>query len=364
MTSPRSLPHDLHIDVRQLGGNETEEKQSVVTPTASGLDPRILKDLHVYFWDSLSVFACGSSFVLMFYLREDMHKAGAYGYELQNFFEALISLTAVYPFALKSRFVNGDNHGEAIRKMARSIPVYLPLNGLFQPTKDLCVAINASGSLLHFEFKEYGNAAYEPIEALSALVAYGAGFGLTYALLSKLMRLPVTALDILKAGQQYYLSYLIGGLFNTDLTVGISRLPNVFYSGLVLAGANFLYDVVTDREIMRALKNHHCGARPVQASAAVDEASEAKEIGGAMREAPVASLVPSETAPVDNKREPLLSSQERQAADNDSPRQSARWNKSCYEILKSYCFWSKSKSAPVRPVANLSQPIATAGYKK
>jgi hypothetical protein len=123
MASPRSPSHDLHISVRPQEERESTEEIAAEASPAHGLDPEIRRALYVYLWDSASVFACASSFVLMFYLRTEMHHAGKYGYELQNLFEGVISLAAVYPFALKSRFVNGDNHGEAIRKMAKSIPV-------------------------------------------------------------------------------------------------------------------------------------------------------------------------------------------------------------------------------------------------
>jgi hypothetical protein len=348
MASARPPSPGLHINVG-LAVDEVEEKAAV--DDYRGLDPAIKRALKVYFWDTASVFACASSFILMFYMREEFHKTGKYGYAWQNFFEGVISIAAVYPFALKSRFVNGENHREAMRNMIKAIPVYLPLNALFQPTKDLMAAISQSRSLTDIYFQEYANAAYDPIEAFGALAAYGIGFSVTYYALAKLMGVPATLLDTAKTGSQYYLSYLMGALFNTDLSVGVSRLPNVFYSSLTLSGLNFAFDVLTNKEIMVALRTHHVMRRRQSLANLQAQADALRPSLDATSE-----TVNSESSP-DEKRAPLLSLAEQLAAD-DSPKQSGRWKKSCYEILASYCFFGKkSGKKPAQSTHILSAPV-------
>jgi hypothetical protein len=345
MPSARPPSPDLHINVG-LPVDEVEEKSAAAA--YQGLDPAIIRALHVYFWDTASVFACASSFILMFYMREEFHKTGKYGYAWQNFFESVISIVAVYPFALKSRFVNGENHGEAIRKMVKSIPIYLPLNGLFQPTKDWMAAISMSRSLTDIDFQEYANAAYGPIAVVGALAAYGVGFGVTYYGLAKLMGVPATLLDTVKTGSQYYLSYLMGALFNTDLSVGVSRLPNVFYSSLTLSGVNFAFDVLTKKKIMTALKTHHVMRRQQSLLNLETKADVPEPRSDAKSEA-----VDRESGQ-DEKREPLLSSAELLATSDGSPKSGRRWQKSCYDIVASYCFFGKNsgkKSAQLLPSA-------------
>ena len=303
------------------------------TEWSAALSPAIYRALRVYAWDSASVFACASSFVLMFYLRGESQKTGEYGYLWQNALEGVISVAVVYPFALKSRYVNGDNHREAIRKMAKNIPVYLFLNSSFQPTKDWCAAIEKNGSMIDIDFVKYANSSYGTVEALSALGAFGVGFAVAYYALCKLMRLPVTALDVTKAGLQYYLSYLTGAVFNTDLSVGISRLPNVFYTGLTLSGVNYLYDVLTNREIMHALRQRHCVRSLPSAEPATTVAT-----------------TRTENAVADEKQEHLLSAAEQAETSSGSPHRATRWKASCYEIVKSYCcFWNTAKTTSVRP---------------
>jgi hypothetical protein len=354
MASARPPSPGLHIDVG-LSVDEVEEKPATAD-NYQGLDPAIKRALHVYLWDTASVFACASSFILMFYMREEFHKTGKYGYAWQNFFEGVISIAAVYPFALKSRFMNGENHREAMRKMMKAIPVYLPLNALFQPTKDWVAAISQGRSLTDIDFQEYANAAYDPIEALGALAAYGVGFSLTYYGLAKLMGVPATLLDTAKTGSQYYLSYLMGALFNTDLSVGVSRLPNVFYSSLTLSGLNFAFDVLTNKEIMMALKTHHVMRRQQSLANLETLANTSEPTLDAKSEA-----VNGESRP-DENREPFLSVAEQLAADDDSPKRGARCKKSCYEILASYCFFGKkSQKKPPQPTPILSAPVHSMG---